>query len=126
MIDDALAMDASLSHYQTLDCSYRTNADLLCDTSLIDHIASIDASRNPPHASNRPLTANSQRLSLFYQNVRGLRSKSKEFFLATSAANFDIIALTETWLTDGHNSSEYFPSNYHLVMLLFTVATFLQ
>lgn len=63
---------------------------------------------------NRPLSTLdiSHRLSLYYQNVRGLRTKSKEFFLATTSSNYDIIVLTETWLTENHGTAEYFPSNY--------------
>lgn len=51
-------------------------------------------------------------ISIYYQNVRGLRTKSKDFFLNASASNYEIIALSETWLTSAHHSEEYFPSNY--------------
>lgn len=49
---------------------------------------------------------------MYYQNVRGLRTKSKDFFLNTNASNYEIFALTETWLTSAHYSEEYFSSDY--------------
>ena len=51
-------------------------------------------------------------VSVYYQNVRGLRTKSKKFFLEIENADYDIIALSETWLTTGHHSEEYFSSRY--------------
>lgn len=51
-------------------------------------------------------------MNLYYQNVRGLRTKSKAFYLATAAHDFDIIALTESWLTPAQLTSEYFDSDY--------------
>ena len=50
--------------------------------------------------------------SIYYQNVRGLRTKSHEIFSATLDAYYDIIALTETWLSDIHVSSDFFPDVY--------------
>lgn len=54
----------------------------------------------------------SYRLIFYYQNVRGLRTESKDLYLATSAMNYDLIALTETWLTPQQLSNEYFCSDY--------------
>lgn len=51
-------------------------------------------------------------LSFYYQNVRGLRTKSKKFYLSVLACDYDIIALTETWLNLSHHSEEYFSSDY--------------
>lgn len=44
---------------------------------------------------------------LYYQNVRGLGTKSKAVYTSTAANNFDVIALTETWLKQSHSSTEY-------------------
>lgn len=44
--------------------------------------------------------------------MRSLRLKSADAYAFTSSCEFNIIALSETWLTDDHFSSEYFPSNY--------------
>lgn len=53
-------------------------------------------------------------LSLFYQNVRGLNTKINQARTFVNANNYDIICLTETWLSDGVMSSEMFNSNYHV------------
>lgn len=51
-------------------------------------------------------------MHLYYQNVRGLGGKSKSFYLSTSACNYDVILLTETWLNMSHRSEEYFDKHY--------------
>lgn len=50
-------------------------------------------------------------LNIFYQNVRGLRTKYKQFFGNVLDSSFDIIAVTETWLQSSNFSEEYFDSN---------------
>jgi hypothetical protein len=37
---------------------------------------------------------------IFYQNVRGLRTKQSEFHDKVSATDCNLISLTETWLND--------------------------
>lgn len=54
-------------------------------------------------------------LQLYYQNVRGLRSKTKEFFYNVSMLCYDFIALTETWLSEDISSLELFPSHYTVI-----------
>lgn len=45
--------------------------------------------------------------------MRGLRSKTNAFYNAVSELfEYVIVALCETWLTDGINNSELFPNNY--------------
>ena len=51
-------------------------------------------------------------LKLYYQNVRGLRTKTKEFFLAVIDNDYDIIVLTETWLSSDIYDAELFSANY--------------
>lgn len=51
-------------------------------------------------------------LSLYYQNVRGLRTKVNEFNMGVSESNFDILCLTETWLNNGFFSSELVSEEY--------------
>ena len=41
-----------------------------------------------------------------------MRSKVVDFFNAISSANFDIIAITESWLKNDISDSEIFPHNY--------------
>jgi hypothetical protein len=51
-------------------------------------------------------------LSIYYQNVRGLRTKQFEFYGNVCASNFDIISLSETWLNDQCYDQNLFPSRY--------------
>ena len=44
--------------------------------------------------------------------MRGLRTKIQETYNATSICNYDIIALSETWLSDDISSSELISNNY--------------
>jgi len=52
------------------------------------------------------------RLSVLYQNVRGLKTKTDKLYLSSMQLDHQIIALSESWLTDDINSNELFPSNY--------------
>jgi hypothetical protein len=51
-------------------------------------------------------------LKLYYQNTRGLRTKTGVFFKNLSICNFDIVVLTETWLSSKVMSSELFDDRY--------------
>lgn len=51
-------------------------------------------------------------LSLYYQNVRGLRSKTSSVYM--NSLPFDIYALTETNLCAGIHDCELFPSEYNV------------
>lgn len=51
-------------------------------------------------------------ISIFYQNVRGLRTKTSVFYRNVCLNCFDVICLTETWLIDGISDSELFDGRY--------------
>ncbi|PNF31813.1 hypothetical protein B7P43_G09329, partial [Cryptotermes secundus] len=51
-------------------------------------------------------------LGIYYQNVRGLRTKYVEFYDNVCSTDFDIICLTETWLNDSCYDCNIFPSRY--------------
>lgn len=53
-----------------------------------------------------------QRLTIYYQNVRGLRTKTDSFYRQVSLNSYDVIVLTETWLIDGLLNSELFDDRY--------------
>lgn len=57
---------------------------------------------------------NSQNLDLkiYYQNVRGLRTKTKTIYLNSMVLDFDMYVLTETWLASSINDLEIFNSSY--------------
>lgn len=52
--------------------------------------------------------------NIYTSNVHGLRTKSKEVYRNSSLSEYDIFALTETWLTEAISSSEYFNSNFNV------------
>lgn len=52
-------------------------------------------------------------ITVYYQNAVGMRTKTKEFFLALASCDYDIIALSETWLQDDIVDAEL-SSNYKL------------
>jgi hypothetical protein len=57
----------------------------------------------------------SQPLKLYYQNVRGLWTKTNEIQQSIKASEFDIILLTETWLREGIYNHEFIDENYKVI-----------
>lgn len=55
--------------------------------------------------------SDSVNLNIYYQNVRGIRTKTN-IKSNISASNHDLIAFTEHWLNENFNSSEYFDSTF--------------
>ncbi|KAG8234106.1 hypothetical protein J437_LFUL010953 [Ladona fulva] len=51
-------------------------------------------------------------MSVYYQNVRGLKTKLDDLRLAISIATYDVIVSTETWLSEDILSSELNCPNY--------------
>jgi hypothetical protein len=51
-------------------------------------------------------------LNIYYQNVRGLRTKTHNFLKEILCHNYDIVILTETWLYDCIQSDELFDERY--------------
>lgn len=62
--------------------------------------------------ANNNKTYKNQQLKIFYQNVRGMRTKSKTVFRNTSLCDYDIVIFTETWLGPELFSHEFFPKKY--------------
>lgn len=52
------------------------------------------------------------KLTIYYQNARGLRTKTKEFSRNLRMSNYDIIVLTETWLLSSITDSELIDDRY--------------
>jgi hypothetical protein len=53
-------------------------------------------------------------IQIFYQNVRGLRTKCTNFFESVCVSDFKIICVTETWLNDSFCNRNFFPDNYFI------------
>ena len=51
-------------------------------------------------------------ITILYQNVRGLNTKTDEFFKSVSEGEYNLVAASETWIQTSVNSSELFNSNY--------------
>lgn len=51
-------------------------------------------------------------ISIYYQNARGLCTKTRSFSNNLLTYDYDIVAITETWLKDGIHSSELFHNSY--------------
>jgi len=52
--------------------------------------------------------------NIYYQNVRGLRSKTASFKLSVMEGDWPIIAATETWLNSSVSNAELFPPHYNV------------
>lgn len=50
--------------------------------------------------------------TIYYQNVRSLKTKSNDFFSNVLCNNFTVIALTETWLNNSFYNSEVIDDRY--------------
>lgn len=51
-------------------------------------------------------------INIYYQNVRGLRTKTSLFYRNICSSSYDIICLTETWLLNDIRDSELFDDRY--------------
>lgn len=58
------------------------------------------------------MDSKSKQLIGYYQNVRGLRTKSHDFLLGVAASDYDFICITESWLTSDFYDREYFDGRY--------------
>lgn len=53
-----------------------------------------------------------KKMMMYYQNVRGLRTKTSEFYSNMMSSSYDFVALTETFLNSSVYDSELFTSDY--------------
>lgn len=52
------------------------------------------------------------KLKIYYQNVRGLRTKTLDFYHSIAISDYDVVVLCETWLTSSIKDSELFDDRY--------------
>ena len=62
--------------------------------------------------SNTSMITSSNSLKIYYQNVRGLRSKTNRLHQEATNNDYDMICLTESWLRDGIFNRELFDDRY--------------
>ncbi|KAH9636137.1 hypothetical protein HF086_007089, partial [Spodoptera exigua] len=53
-----------------------------------------------------------KKIFVYYQNVRGLRTKTVTFYNSVSASSSDLVILTETFLNSSVHDAELFPPEY--------------
>ncbi|XP_055614935.1 uncharacterized protein LOC129761245 [Toxorhynchites rutilus septentrionalis] len=102
-----------ISNYSLPEISHNPSYDTLPpennhDRAVRPHVIEGHQQRNVP----RHVTRDSNRLLIYYQNVRGLRTKIDDFFAAVSESYYDIIILTETWLDDRIFSPQLFGNTF--------------
>lgn len=54
------------------------------------------------------------KLNIFYQNVRGIRTKCLELYNNILSSDYDIMCITETWLQSDISDSEFCDSRYDI------------
>ncbi|CAH2095525.1 unnamed protein product [Euphydryas editha] len=54
-------------------------------------------------------------MNIYYQNVRGLRTKTNDVYLNITGTNYEIIVFTETWLSVGIYSNEFIDDSRYMV-----------
>ena len=53
-------------------------------------------------------------LRLFYQNVRGIRTKTSDVYQSVLNSNYDVLVFTETWLNNSIVSNEFVDGRYNV------------
>lgn len=51
-------------------------------------------------------------LSLYYQHIGGMKNRLKNFYLSTHSCNFNVFAITETWLNESIKDNEIASNDY--------------
>jgi hypothetical protein len=54
-------------------------------------------------------------MSIFYQNTRGLKTKTKSFYKNLLDSDHSVICITETWLHEHISSNELFDCRYFVI-----------
>uniref|UniRef100_A0A8D8Z7Y4 Endonuclease/exonuclease/phosphatase domain-containing protein n=1 Tax=Cacopsylla melanoneura TaxID=428564 RepID=A0A8D8Z7Y4_9HEMI len=78
---------------------------------------SISVDDNKDNGITQTTKRNKNSLEISYQNVRGLRSKTNNFYENILGQDQDIIAITESWLKDGIFDAEVIDSRYQVFRL---------
>lgn len=51
-------------------------------------------------------------MNIYYQNTRGLNTKTQEFYTSVLSSEYPIVAITETWIQTGVCDAELFGDSY--------------
>jgi hypothetical protein len=102
--------DCTIFEVPTLPQSVHNREDFTTnDVTSIETTPTLEAIRSDITSSHRPHLM--RKLRMFYQNVRGLRTKTKTFKLSSTRCTHDIVALSETGLHSSIFDGELFTNN---------------
>ena len=88
-----------------MDLRVSTRGEYLSNNFILHEVIDVALQRD---------AANVNGILLYYQNVRGLRTKIDEFFLNTRDSDLDVIVLTETGLDNRINSLQLFGTAFNV------------
>ncbi|CAH2084486.1 unnamed protein product [Euphydryas editha] len=60
----------------------------------------------------------SDQLTIYYQNVRGIRTKLHDVYKNVLTCNYQVIVFTETWLNDNIFTAEILDDRYQGILTL--------
>lgn len=86
-------------------------------TSALNNSAADEISDSSLSTFQQPQSTNqreSSEIAVYFQNVRGVRTKVDELFLATCDCDYDVIILEETGLDECINSLQLFGTSYNV------------
>ena len=67
-----------------------------------------------PLVGNDNICSSKRKMFVYYQNVRGLRSKLTELYQSSLACNYHIISISETWLNSSVFNDERLCPRYQI------------
>ena len=86
-------------------------SDTISSSSVNLSISNEQSMLNKPNDLNID-SMNTKSISFFYTNFRNIVNKFQQFQSLVYSKSFDIIGLTETWLSDSIFNNEILPSNF--------------
>lgn len=66
----------------------------------------------PEIVSVDPPNVSPTHMSTYYNNIRGMTGKRDHILLSSSSTDYDVIMLTETWLSETKFSAEFFDPKF--------------
>lgn len=84
-------------------------AQSLLDESFFPHPISVKPFNN---RESGPKFSIPSSVKCYYANAGGMRGKLSDFFASMSETEYDVVAITETWLLPEHKDSEIAPSGW--------------
>lgn len=93
-------------------CRITTNETIV---TLNSRHAEINQNSNVPKSTTKINQNNAnwkKEISIFHQNTRGLKTKTKEFYINLLSEDYDLVSITESWLSPDIGTNELFDPRY--------------